>query len=129
MKRLVLQPEPENKTYHPAAPIFAGRSSSPASATNPSAFRFFYDWIGLGFGLLVGAVVSFAFLPLGLLLILGSLLGWQQSRIKRATKWWADCPSCQRHIWFTANTAFPCPYCKRTLMRDGGSVYDITEGR
>lgn len=129
MKRLELQPEPENGPHHPSAPLFAGRASSPVSVTNPSAFRFLYDWLGIGFGLLVGVVMSFVFLPVGLLIMFGALLGWQQSKSKRAIKWWADCPSCQRHIWFTSDAAFPCPYCKRTLMRDGGSVYDITEGR
>jgi hypothetical protein len=34
--------------------------------------------------------------------------------------------SARLRFWTT--TAFPCPYCKRTLMPNGDKLYDISEG-
>ncbi len=39
----------------------------------------------------------------------------------------SQCPSCDRIINFWVSTAFPCPFCKRTLMRHDCFLYDITK--
>ena len=123
-------------------PVFEGRPSSQFTIAPPSEVRrmrkvtqAFFS----GMGWLISGVIVFClqilFWPLAIVGLicfcagLGYLKKWVLGRLEansgRVKQ--ANCPSCNRILNFWVTTAFPCPFCKHTLMRQGDNLYDISK--
>ena len=122
-------------------PVFAGRPSSPSTPAGVDGQLLFCWLIGLcGVVFAIWANVFMQPLWIGDLFVIQPLwiavptwcvLAVVFNQLFVATARHAICPACARRLRFltATTTAFPCPYCKRTLMQHGNNLYDITEGR
>jgi len=123
-------------------PVFEGRPSSQITTTPPDEVRrmrkvsrSFYIGLGLIFFGIATLVPSFFFWPVGIFTTISVFVAidylkkWRGGNVEAESgnvkK--ANCPSCNRILNFWVATAFPCPFCKRTLMRQGENLYDISK--
>lgn len=122
-------------------PLFAGRSASRITTTPPDEVRrmrkvsqaFFSGVGGIIFGVIMLGFTAL-FWPLAIIAAISLGAGFDslkkcaagkvESKSGNIKK--ANCPSCNRILNFWIATAFPCPFCKRTLMRQGEYLYDIS---
>ena len=124
-------------------PVFAGRPFSPSTPAGVTG-QLLFCWL-IALCCVVFAIWASVWSSVSQPIWIGDLFFIRPLWIALAAWFWvvvlfsqcgvmagarhAICPACARKVRFwTTTTAFPCPFCKRTLMQHGNNLYDITGG-